>query len=104
MQDMRVLVYTDTELEVLVAQCVDVDICVQAKSLAETKRLLQAQFAFYRETCGMENVPAAPDFFAGEWDTTAGDPERLFVGQDQVDFKILPQNIEVKVKSLASAG
>lgn len=79
MSKIRVLVYTDDET--FVGQCLEHDLCVQAETLTEVLRLLEVQIAYYASKPeGLKQVPPAPEFFEGEWQTTDGDPIPMEIG------------------------
>lgn len=99
MKEMRVLVYTDAELGVFVGQCVDFDVCVQARTVAQIRQLLSAQVSYHEKmNGGVASLPPRTDFFKGEWDTTEGDPERMLIGDLSADFKILPKSVPAVIQ------
>jgi len=82
MDHVRIIVYTNSELGIFVAQCLEYDICVQAETVSQVKKLLLAQFAFYINEYGdLNRIPPAPDSFFVDWDSHTTQASKLLMSK-----------------------
>jgi hypothetical protein len=84
-ESIRVLVFKEGEL--WVAQGLERDICVQAKTLED----LQANFEVAvrleaDEQGGLERIPEAPKYFQEMWDRRAGTFSPLANNDDHIEY------------------